>query len=325
MKLASLRDGSADGQLAVVSRDLTRALPVPEIARNLQDALDRWDLAAPALQAKAEELNRDVKAGRPFAEGAVLAPLPRAYQWVDASAYVTHVELVRKARGASMPETFWTDPLFYQGAGDMNLAPTDPIPLADPAWGLDFEGEVAVITGAVPTGTAEEDAGRYIRLVMLANDVTLRNLVPPELAKGFGFFQSKPQTAFSPVAVTPDELDDAWDGDRLHLPLLIHRGETLFGHLDAGQDMVFGFRRLIAHVARTRPLAAGTIVGSGTVSNADRSVGAACIAEIRAMEMVAKGEASTPFLSAGERVRISMDNRSGHSIFGSIDQIVTSS
>ncbi|SDR35274.1 fumarylacetoacetate (FAA) hydrolase [Rhizobiales bacterium GAS113] len=324
MKLATLRDGSRDGSLAVVSSDLGRAVAVPQIAKTLQAALDAWQSVEPELKRVAAALDKGEAAGAVgFTAEAALAPLPRAYQWIDASAYVTHVELVRKARGASMPETFWTDPLFYQGAGDSNLAPTDPIGLRDPAWGCDFEGEVAVITDDVPIGTTEAEAGRHIKLILLVNDVTLRNLVPPELAKGFGFFQSKPQTAFSPVAVTPDQLGDAWDGDRIHLPLIVHRGDTEFGHPNAGKDMVFGFRRLIEHAARTRPLVAGTILGAGTVSNVDRSVGSACIAEQRALEMIEAGEPRTPFLKAGERVSIEMRDRAGASIFGRIEQVVT--
>ncbi|SEB87007.1 fumarylacetoacetate (FAA) hydrolase [Rhizobiales bacterium GAS188] len=324
MKLATLRDGSRDGSLAVVSSDLGRAVAVPQIAKTLQAALDAWQSVEPELKRVAAALDKGEAAGAiAFTAEAALAPLPRAYQWIDASAYVTHVELVRKARGASMPETFWTDPLFYQGAGDSNLAPTDPIGLRDPAWGCDFEGEVAVITGDVPIGTTEAEAGRHIKLILLVNDVTLRNLVPPELAKGFGFFQSKPQTAFSPVAVTPDQLGDAWDGDRIHLPLIVHRGDKEFGHPNAGKDMVFGFRRLIEHAARTRPLVAGTILGAGTVSNVDRSVGSACIAEQRALEMIEAGEPRTPFLKAGERVSIEMRDRAGASIFGRIEQVVT--
>ncbi|SED37291.1 fumarylacetoacetate (FAA) hydrolase [Rhizobiales bacterium GAS191] len=324
MKLATLRDGSRDGSLAVVSSDLGRAVAVPQIAKTLQAALDAWQSVEPELKRVAAALDKGEAAGAiAFTAEAALAPLPRAYQWIDASAYVTHVELVRKARGASMPETFWTDPLFYQGAGDSNLAPTDPIGLRDPAWGCDFEGEVAVITDDVPIGTTEAEAGRHIKLILLVNDVTLRNLVPPELAKGFGFFQSKPQTAFSPVAVTPDQLGDAWDGDRIHLPLIVHRGDKEFGHPNAGKDMVFGFRRLIEHAARTRPLVAGTILGAGTVSNVDRSVGSACIAEQRALEMIEAGEPRTPFLKAGERVSIEMRDRAGASIFGRIEQVVT--
>jgi fumarylacetoacetate (FAA) hydrolase len=322
MKLATLRNGQPDGCLVVVSRDLSRFSPATAIAPTLQAALDDWDKAEPALRVIAEKLEASDAEGAPFDPAAAMAPLPRAYQWADGSAYVNHVELVRKARGADMPASFWTDPLVYQGAADCNLGPTDPILLDDEAHGCDFEGEIAVITGRVPTGTAEADAGRHIHLLMLVNDVTLRNLVPGELAKGFGFFQSKPQTAFSPVAVTPDELGDAWDGNRLHLPLTVKRGDVVFGQPQAGKDMVFGFCRLIAHVARTRPIGAGGIIGSGTVSNADPTVGAACIAERRARDVIEHGEARTPFLSRGERVRIEMFDSGGGSIFGAIDQTV---
>ena len=323
MKLASLRDGSRDGALALVNADLTRALPVPHVAKTLQAALDTWTVTEAYLREAAALLEAGTASGiRPFAAEDALAPLPRAYQWVDASAYVTHVQLVRKARGAEMPASFWTDPLFYQGTSDCNLAATDPIPLGDEAFGCDFEGELAVITDDVPFGTKEAQAGRHIKLMALLNDVTLRNLVPPELAKGFGFFQSKPQTAYGPVAVTPDELGDAWDGERVHLPLTVKRGAKLFGRPDAGRDMVFGFPRLIEHAARTRPLSAGTILGAGTVSNSDRSVGSACIAEQRALEMVESGAAKTPFLAVGETVSLEMFDKSGRSVFGRIEQCV---
>jgi fumarylacetoacetate (FAA) hydrolase len=324
MKLASLRDGSRDGALALVSADLTRALKVPQIAGTLQAALDAWASIEPRLREAAARLEAGAAEGAmPFAASDALAPLPRAYQWVDASAYVTHVELVRKARGAEMPASFWTDPLFYQGTSDCNLGPTDPIPLRDPAFGCDFEGELAVITDDVPFGTEAAQAGPHIKLMVLLNDVTLRNLVPPELAKGFGFFQSKPQTAYAPVAVTLDELGDAWDGERVHLRLTVKRGDTVFGTPDAGRDMVFGFPRLIAHAARTRPLGAGTILGAGTVSNTDRSVGSACIAEQRALEMVEGGSPRTPFLAFGEKVSLEMFDKAGRSIFGRIEQVVS--
>lgn len=325
MKLATLRNGRPDGRLVVVSRDLSRFADATAIAPTLQAALDDWDKVEPALRDVAARLEAGTVAGEPFDPASALAPLPRAYQWADGSAYVNHVELVRKARGADMPESFWTDPLIYQGAADRNLGPVDPILLADEAHGCDFEGEIAVVTGDVPAGTAEADAGRHIRLLMLVNDVTLRGLVPTELAKGFGFFQSKPQTAFSPVAVTPDELGEAWDGDRVHLALTVKRGDAVFGQPQAGKDMVFGFRRLIAHVARTRPIGPGGIIGSGTVSNADPGVGAACIAERRARDVIEHGEVRTPFLARGERVRIEMFDRDGRSIFGAIDQLVQAS
>ena len=320
MKLASLNDGSRDGRLAVVTRDLSRVAAVPEIARTLQDALDRWREVEPRLRAAAEQLEQG--GGEPFDPTAVLAPLPRCFQWADASAYVTHVELVRKARGAGMPDSFWTEPLVYQGAGDCNLGPTDPIPFENEADGIDFEGELAIITDDVPAGTPTDRAGDHIKLLVLLNDITLRNRVPAELAKGFGFFQSKPQTAFAPVAVTPDELGSAWDGGCVDLPIRVMRGDAVFGTPNASRDMVFNFPRLIAHVAETRPIGAGAIVGSGTISNSDRSVGSACIAERRAEETVAEGAPKTGFLREGERVRIEMVDAEERTIFGTIDQVV---
>ncbi len=322
MKLASLKEGGRDGTLMVVSRDLTRATHAVS-ATNLQQALEDWRSYGPKLEA---EFAR-VEAGAapeavPFEPEACAAPLPRAYQWADGSAYVNHVELVRTARGAEMPESFWTDPLMYQGGSDHMLGPRDPILAADEAWGIDFEAEVAVITDDVPAGTTAEAAGDHIRLLMLVNDVSLRNLIPGELAKGFGFFHGKPPTAFSPVAVTPDELGAAWDGRKLHLPLLSHLNGELFGRPDAGVDMTFDFPQLIAHAAKTRPLGAGTIVGSGTVSNKDRSVGSSCLAEVRTLETIDQGEPSTPFMSFGDRIRIEMLDPDGQSIFGAIEQEV---
>jgi fumarylacetoacetate (FAA) hydrolase len=333
MKLATLRDGSRDGRLVVVSRDLARAVAVPEIARTLQAALDDWNRSAPALAAIAGELD----AGRlpdaiRFDPSRAMAPLPRAYQWADGSAYVNHVELVRRARGATMPPEFWTDPLMYQGASDHMLGPCEDIPLRDEAWGADFEAEVAVVTGDVPMGTAAAAALRHVRLLMLVNDVSLRNLIPAELAKGFGFFQSKPASAFSPVAVTPDELADAWREGKVRLPLVTHLNGALFGRPDAGVDMTFGFGELIAHAARTRNLVAGSIVGSGTVSNmedggpgrpaAQGGVGYSCIAEQRTVETIVGGAPVTPFLRHGDRVRIEMRDAAGRSVFGAIDQRV---
>jgi fumarylacetoacetate (FAA) hydrolase len=333
MKLATLRDNARDGRLVVVSRDLSRCVEVPEIARTLQMALDQWPAAQPGLNAIATELN----AGRmpdaePFDQAGVMAPLPRAFQWADGSAYVNHVELVRRARGATMPPEFWTDPLMYQGASDHMLGAREDIVLADEAWGIDFEAEVAVVTGDVPMGTSAAASGRHIRLLMLVNDVSLRNLIPAELAKGFGFFQSKPASTFSPVAVTPDELDDAWRDGKVHLPLVSHLNGQLFGHPDAGTDMTFDFNTLIAHAAKTRDLTAGTIVGSGTVSNKEnggpgRPVAAggrgyACIAEQRTVETLLGGKPATPFMRFGDRVRIEMLNAGGQSIFGAIDQVV---
>jgi fumarylacetoacetate (FAA) hydrolase len=322
MKLASLK-GSRDGRLAIVSRDLTRAVLVPDIAPTLQAALDEWDRTAPRLAELYQALNSgQAKDSFAFNPQDCASPLPRAYQWADGSAYVTHVELVRRARGAEMPQSFWTDPLMYQGGSDSFIGPTDPILAADEAWGIDMEGEVAVITDDVPYGCTVEEAERHIRLAMLVNDVSLRNLIPAELAKGFGFFQSKPASAFSPVAVTLDELGNDWRDGRVHRPLEVAVNGQAFGAPDAGVDMVFNFPQLIAHVAKTRAMAAGTIVGSGTISNRDRAAGSACIAERRMLEQIENGVASTPFLKFGDRVRIEMKDAGGHSIFGAIDQHV---
>ena len=323
MKLASLRNGSRDGQLLVVSRDLTRAVAVPHIARNLQEALDDWSRIVPRLEQVALDLEDGREHGSfPFQPTHVLAPLPRSHHWVDGSAYVNHVELVRKARGAEMPPSFWTDPLVYQGGSDDFLPPTADVPVPSEEFGIDLEAEVAVITDDVPMGTVAADARGHIKLVMLVNDWSLRNLIPGELAKGFGFYQSKPATSFSPVAVTPDELGDAWDGGKVSLPLVSHINGQLFGRPEAGVDMTFDFPRLIEHVTRTRRLGAGAIVGSGTVSNYDRSRGSSCLAERRMLEQVEHGRATTPFLSFGDRVRIEMFDRDGRSIFGAIDQKV---
>jgi fumarylacetoacetate (FAA) hydrolase len=324
VKLASLRDGR-DGRLVVVSRDLARCQSVPQIAATMQQALERWEELSPRLLEVSVELN----AGRhgeafPVGSGGVAAPLPRAFHWVDGSAYVTHVELVRKARGVEMPPSFWTDPLVYQGGSDDFLGPVDDAPFLDEEWGIDLEAEVAVITADVGMGTSPDlvRKRRDIRLLMLVNDWTLRNLTPAELAKGFGFYQSKPSTAFSPVAVTPDELGHAWDGGKVNLPLRSFiNGETL-GAPEAGVDMTFDFPILIAHCARTRNLRAGTVVGSGTVSNQDRSKGVSCLAERRTLETLATGKPVTPFLKFGDRVRIEMCDAAGVSIFGAIEQRV---
>jgi len=319
MKLASLKHGR-DGRLVVVSRDLSRYLPVPDIAPTLQAALDDWDALAPRLLERAAAV--EAGEGTAFDPAQCASPLPRAYQWADGSAYVVHVELVRKARGAELPPSFWTDPLMYQGGSANFIGPRDPIRLADEAWGIDFESEVAIVTGDVPMGSAPEDAGRHIWLLMLVNDVSLRNLIPGELAKGFGFFQSKTWTAFSPVAVTPDELGEAWNGGSVDLALTTDLNGANFGHPNARTGMVFDFPRLIAHAAKTRPLAAGTIIGSGTVANEDRSVGSSCIAERRAIETIDSGSPKTPFMKFGDRVRIEMLDGAGASIFGAIDQMV---
>lgn len=323
MKLATLDNGTRDGQLLIVSRDLVRALPVPHIAPTLQAALDDWNLIAPRLEQAAAEFE-DGRGARGFSfdPTRVKAPLPRAHHWVDGSAYVNHVELVRKARGAEMPPSFWTDPLVYQGGSDDFLGPTSDAPFPSEEFGIDLEAEVAVVTDDVAMGTDTGDARRHVRLVMLANDWSLRNLIPAELAKGFGFYQSKPATAFSPCAVTPDELGDAWDGGKVNLPLVSHVNGVLFGRPEAGIDMTFDFPALIAHVTKTRRLGAGAVIGSGTVSNYDRSRGSSCIAERRMLEQLEHGRPLTPFLSYGDRVRIEMFDHSGASIFGAIDQRV---
>lgn len=321
MKLATLKDGSRDGQLAIVSRDLKTAVLADAIAPTLQRALDDWGFIAPQLEERYQRLN-DGAALRSFAfdPQRCMAPLPRAYQWADGSAYVNHVELVRKARNAEMPASFWHEPLMYQGGADDFLGPTDPIRLASTDWGIDFEGEVAVITDDVPMGTTPAQAASYIRLIMLVNDVSLRNLIPEELAKGFGFVQAKPASSFSPVAVTPDELGDAWHDARVHLPLRAVWNGLEVGTPDAGTDMVFSFAQLIAHLAKTRNARAGSIIGSGTVSNKDASRGYTCIAEKRCLEMIADGAARTPFMQFGDTVRIEMRDAAGKSIFGAIDQ-----
>lgn len=319
MKLASLKDGTRDGQLCVVSKDLSKFLLVSDVVHSLQTALDDWDKYKDDLEAEYEQLCSGALRGERFDPALFHSPLPRAYQWADGSAYVNHVELVRRARGAEMPESFWTDPLMYQGGSDGFLGPRDPI-VADESWGIDFEGEIAVITGDVPMNASEEECAAAIRLVMLVNDVSLRNLVPGELSKGFGFFQSKPPTAFSPVAVTLDELGHTWHEGRLHLPLTVRLNEEEVGTPEAGEDMVFNFPRLIKHAAKTRPLCAGTIIGSGTVSNKDSSRGIACLAERRMLEIIETGSAKTSFLGSGDRVEIEMLDDDGQNIFGTIDQ-----
>ena len=318
----------------VVSRDLSLACPVPDVATTLQQALDDWEAAAPRLEAAYRALNEGAAAeARPFDPAACAAPLPRAFQWADGSAYVNHVALVRQARGAEMPERFWHDPLMYQGGSDALLGPHDDIVAGSEDWGIDFEAELAVITGDVPMGVSSADALPCVRLVALVNDVSLRALIPDEVAKGFGFFHSKPSSAFAPVAVTPDELGDDWRGGRVHGPVHCHVNGELVGCPDAGRDMTFGFDALIAHAAKTRRLTAGTIIGSGTVSNlpqdesritvAEGGVGHACLAEARARETVRYGAPQTPFLRFGDRVRIEMTGRDGVSRFGAIDQAVT--
>jgi len=332
MKLASLK-GGRDGRLVVVSSDLAWFVPADTIAPTLQAALDDWERCGPMLQSLAESLEHGAVPKERFHEHEAHSPLPRAYQWADGSAYVNHVALVRKARAAEMPDSFWTDPLMYQGGSDGFLAPRDPIPLADEAWGCDLEGEIAVITGDVAQGASREEALAAVRLVLLVNDVSLRNLIPGELAKNFGFFQSKPASAFSPVAVTPEALGEAWKDGKLHGKLEVELNGKAFGEADAGVDMTFDFGTLIAHAARTRALSAGTIIGSGTVSNRDADggpgkpvdqggLGYSCIAEVRTVETLLAGEAKTPFLRHGDKVRIEMRDAKRHSIFGAIEQTV---
>ncbi|MCJ9429064.1 fumarylacetoacetate hydrolase family protein [Kordiimonas marina] len=332
MKLASLKHGR-DGKLVVVSRDLKRMTGADDIAPTLQAALDDWDAVLPRLRALYESLNSGAIEGDAFDETLCASPLPRAYQWADGSAYVNHVELVRKARGAEMPETFWTDPLMYQGGSDSFLPPRGDIvfPTTE-GWGVDFEAEIAVIVDDVPLGVSKDDAAKHIKLLMLVNDVSLRGLIPAELAKGFGFFQSKPSSAFSPVCVTPDELEGVWQDTKVHLPLVSHLNGDLFGKPEAGVDMTFNFATLVAHAAKTRPLGAGAIIGSGTVSNkldggpgkpvSEGGVGYSCIAEIRMIETIQKGKPETPFMNFGDSIRIEMFDSEGQSIFGAIEQVV---
>ncbi|RUO81195.1 2-keto-4-pentenoate hydratase [Idiomarina tyrosinivorans] len=333
MKLATYRNGTRDGQLMVVSRDLRKAVAVPAIASCMQEVLDDWDGCAPQLEKVYNQLNDGaVNDAVAFDETLCESPLPRAYQWADGSAYVNHVELVRKARGAEMPPSFWEDPLMYQGGSDDFLGPRDDIEMGSTDWGIDFEGEIAVITDDVPMGIDAKSAGQHIRLLMLVNDVSLRGLIPGELGKGFGFFQSKPSSAFSPVAVTPDELGAAWQDNKVHLPLLSEYNNKAFGKPNAGEDMTFDFGQLVAHAAKTRHLGAGAIIGSGTVSNkqgtehgtsiAEGGVGYSCIAEVRMIETIRDGKPTTQFMQFGDRIRIEMKDADGQSIFGAIDQSV---
>ena len=332
MKLATLKNGTRDGVLVVVSKDLTQCSTVGHIAPTLQAALDNWEHVAPRLERVAAGLETGSQPIQRFHEHEAHSPLPRAYQWADGSAYVNHVELVRKARGAEIPESFWTDPLMYQGGSDAFLGPRDPIVVADEAYGIDMEGEVAVIVDDVAMGASEEECANAIRMVMLVNDVSLRGLIPAELAKGFGFFQSKPSSAFSPVAVTPDELGEAWNDGKLNLPLMVDYNGEPFGRAEAGVDMTFNFSRLVAHAAKTRPLCAGAIIGSGTVSNkqdgepgkpiSQGGLGYSCIAEIRMIETINNGKPATSFMKFGDTVRIEMRDKDGKSIFGAIEQVV---
>ncbi|SON48569.1 fumarylacetoacetate hydrolase family protein [Vibrio tapetis] len=339
MKLATYDNGTRDGQLMVVSRDLSRCLSVSNLVPTMQALLDEWEQHAFQLQAMYAAMNQACESDNAdqyplFEQANCLSPLPRAYHWADGSAYVNHVELVRRARGAEIPESFWTDPLMYQGGSDTFLAPRQNIPLADSHWGLDFEAEVAIITKDLPAGASHRQAEESICLMMLVNDVSLRNLIPNELAKGFGFYQSKPSSAFSPVAVTPDELGLAWQDNKVHLPLRSYYNDTLFGYPNAGQDMTFDFAALVAHAAKSRALCTGTIIGSGTVSNKQDTdygssieqggVGYSCIAELRMIETISAGSPSTEFMKIGDTVAIEMLDENGDSIFGRIEQEVVS-
>ncbi|MCG6467762.1 fumarylacetoacetate hydrolase family protein [Vibrio parahaemolyticus] len=339
MKLATKKNGTRDGLLMVVSKDLTRCVPATEVfhprnlATTMQVALDNWEAVAPQLEEIYTALNNGTVTGfEEFEAHYCESPLPRAYQWADGSAYVNHVELVRKARGAEMPESFWTDPLMYQGGSDAFIGPCDNIEFASDEWGIDFEGEVAVVTGDVPMGASIAEAQESIRLIMLVNDVSLRGLIPVELAKGFGFFQSKPSSAFSPVAVTPDELGDAWYENKVHLPLVSTYNHKPFGRPNAGVDMTFDFADLIVHATKTRPLSAGAIIGSGTVSNKqgtdhgtsieEGGVGYSCIAEVRMIETIRDGKPATNFMSFGDSIKLEMFDVEGRTIFGARDQQV---
>ncbi|WP_297801159.1 fumarylacetoacetate hydrolase family protein [Arenimonas sp. GDDSR-1] len=329
MKLASLKQGGRDGTLVVVSKDLQRAVPVPAIAPTLQRALEDWQNAAPRLNRVYEALNHgnvqtiDAEDVIALDMAALAAPLPRAYEFVDGSAYLPHVARVRKARGAEVPESFYTDPLMYQAVSAGFYGPRDPVLVPSEAFGIDLEAEVVVVTDDVPMAVAPEQAAAHIQLIGLVNDVSLRNLIPDELAKGFGFLQSKPRSALSPVFVTPDELGEAWQDSKVHLALLTHINGEWFGAPEAGVDMQFNFAQLIAHAAKTRPLSAGTIVGSGTVANEDTALGASCFAERRTVETLRDGKPSTPFMKFGDVVRIEMLDRSGASVFGAIEQKIT--
>jgi fumarylacetoacetate (FAA) hydrolase len=323
MKLATLKTGGRDGSLILVSRDLKKAVAAEQIVSSLREALERWNECQPALQKLSEELDAGQAAHAFDLDTCKLeSPLPRTFQWADGSVFLHHAELVRKARNADIPELLYQEPMLYQGASDCFIGPRDPILVAREEWGIDLEGEVAVVTDDVPMGVSEAEAGKHIKLVMLVNDVSLRNLMPSELSKGFGFFVSKPSTAFSPVAVTPDELGAAWDGGKVNLPLVCHVNGELLGEPNAGVDCYFDFPRLIAHAAQTRELRAGTILGTGTVSNRDTSKGSACIQEKRMLEKLTLGEMKTPHLKFGDTVRIEMFDAEGRSVFGAIDQAI---
>lgn len=323
MKLASIDNHTRDGQLVVVNKKLTHAKSVPEIAQTMQGAMDNWVESENALKRVYEDLNAGKLTNSfDFSSVRVLAPIPRAYHWADGSAYVTHVELVRKARNAELPETFWTDPLMYMGASDAFIGANDAIEIEKEEWGIDFESEVAVFTDDVPAGTDSKDCLKHIKLVTIINDVSLRNLIPNELSKQFGFYQSKPWTTFAPVVVTLDELEGAWRDGMLHLPLESTLNGTLIGSPNAGVDMTFDFGQLVAHAAKTRSLMAGTVIGSGTVANQGSPNGSSCLAEVRCLEIIKDGKPSTPFMSFGDRIEVEMKDEKGNSIFGKINQVV---
>lgn len=323
MKLASIDNNTRDGQLVVVNKELTKAVKVPQIATTMQSAIDNWKENEIKLKAVYDKLNaNEISDTFDFPSERILAPIPRAYHWADGSAYVTHVELVRKARNAELPESFWTDPLMYMGASDAFIGPNDNIEIEDEAWGIDFESEVAIITDDVPPGTSAEEALNHIKLITIINDVSLRNLIPNELSKQFGFYQSKPWTSFAPVVVTPDELTDSWKDGKLHLPLYSTLNGKLVGSPNAGVDMTFNFGQLVAHAAKTRSLMAGTVIGSGTVANQGSPDGSSCLAEIRCLEIIKDGKPSTPFMSFGDRIEVEMKDKDGKSIFGKINQVV---
>ncbi|GGX07494.1 fumarylacetoacetate hydrolase family protein [Aquimarina muelleri] len=325
MKLATIKNDTRDGQLVVVNRDLTKAIRVSEVSKTLQEAIDNWDTIAPKLEKIYQQLQNGTASNTfDFDPTQAMAAIPRAYHWADGSAYVTHVELVRKARNAELPETFWTDPLIYMGASDAFIGANDDIKIENEDWGIDFESEVAVITDDVPAGVSVKNAQKHIKLIAIINDVSLRNLIPNELSKQFGFYQSKPWTSFAPVVVTPDELGNSWSDTKVHLPLISTLNSKIIGSPNAGIDMTFNFAQLIAHAAKTRSLMAGSIIGSGTVANQGSPNGSSCLAEVRCLEIIKNGKASTPFMSFGDRIEIEMKNETGNSIFGKIDQTVKS-
>lgn len=323
MKLATLKSTSLDGELIIVNSELTHAISAKEIAKNLQTALENWADIAPQLEKLSNELDsNNSKNIFEFDKTLCHSPLPRAYQWIDGSAYVNHIQLVRKARGAEMPDNFWHDPLMYQGGSDSFIAPNDPIEVSSTEYGIDFEAEIAIITDDVPMGTTSSNAHKHIKLIMLVNDVSLRALIPNELGKSFGFFHSKPSSSFSPIAITPNELGEAWKDSMVHLPLVSTLNNQVFGQPNAGVDMTFNFSKLIEHAAKTRKLSAGTIIGSGTVSNKDKNTGSSCIVEKRMLEIIETGEASTAFMQFGDTINIEMFDNNGKSIFGAINQSI---